>query len=203
MLTDIICFQFPLRIDIIQEGIFRRTGSLARQNDLRRRFNENLDLNLRNGVYSVHDCASVLKGILADLPEPLLADTFYAVHCQIAELCNSAEGTKGTRLLHSIQLLLLLLPTENRSLLHDIINMLNETARHESSNKMSAESLATLFSPHLICPRKVGILFYHNSHKDLTIMFYFGFSKLRFRFHFAVSYHRKPYTLHLKICPVL
>lgn len=110
-------------------------------------------------MYTVHDCASVLKGILADLPEPLLTDTFYAVHCQIAELCNSAEGslnnTKESRLLHSIQLLLLLLPLENRSLLHDIINMLNETAKFEPSNKMSAESLATLFSPHLICPRKV------------------------------------------------
>lgn len=143
--------------DIIQEGIFRRTGSVARQNDLRRRINENTTLKFDDGVFSVHDCASVLKGILSDLPEPLLTDTYYAVHCQIAELCNGTDGgtTKEQRLLHSIQLLLLLLPLDNRSLLQDIINMLHETTKYEANNKMSAESLATLFSPHLICPRKV------------------------------------------------
>lgn len=112
------------------------------------------------GAYTVHDCASVLKAIIADLPEPLLTDTFYAVHCQIAELYNSnhSDGnqTKETRLLQSIQLLLLLLPLENRILFHDINNMLNETSKFESNNKMSAESLATLFTPHLICPRKLA-----------------------------------------------
>lgn len=149
-------------LDITQEGIFRRTGSVARQQDLRRRINENKELKLDEGIYSVHDCASVLKGILADLPEPLLTDAFYVVHCQIAELCNSADTASNTakelRLLHSIQLLLLLLPHENRSILQDIINMLHETTKYEHSNKMSAESLATLFSPHLICPRKVRII---------------------------------------------
>lgn len=57
--------------------------------------------------------------------------------------------------MQSIQLLLLLLPNENRSLFHDIINMLFETTNYESNNKMSSESLATLFTPHLICPRKL------------------------------------------------
>lgn len=146
-------------LDIIQEGIFRRTGSVARQNELRRRLHEQTTLDFNNGVYTVHDCASVLKSIIADLPEPLLTDHFYAVHCQIAELHNSNQiefnQTKETRILHSIQLMLLLLPLENRSLFYDIINMLNETTKYESSNKMSSESLATLFTPHLICPRKL------------------------------------------------
>lgn len=53
--------QFP---DIIQEGIFRRTGSVARQNELRRLLNEQVDLDFSNGVYNVHDCASVLKAII-------------------------------------------------------------------------------------------------------------------------------------------
>lgn len=132
---------------------------MARQNELRRRLNEQTTLDFNNGVYTVHDCASVLKAIIADLPEPLLTDYFYAAHCQIAELYNSNQiehnQTKEIRLLHSIQLLLLLLPNENRSLFHDIINMLFETTKYESSNKMSAESLATLFTPHLICPRKL------------------------------------------------
>lgn len=145
--------------DIVQEGIFRRTGSMARQHDLRRRINEQSELNLDDGVYTVHDCASVLKGILADLPEPLLTDYFYTAYCQIADLCNSNESNqaKELRLLHTVQLLLLLLPLENRLMLNDITDMLNEITKFESVNKMSAESLATLFTPHLICPRKVLI----------------------------------------------
>lgn len=132
---------------------------MARQHDLRRRINEQSELNLDSGTYTVHDCASVLKGILADLPEPLLTDYFYTAYCQIADLCNSkseSKQAKEPRLLHTIQLLLLLLPLENRTLLNDIICMLNEITKHESENKMSAESLATLFTPHLICPRKVS-----------------------------------------------
>lgn len=69
--------------DVIQEGIFRRTGSVARQNDLKLQINQNI-ISLFDKNYSVHDCASVLKGILAELPEPLLTDMYFPAHCQIA-----------------------------------------------------------------------------------------------------------------------
>lgn len=65
------------------------------------------------------------------------------------------SDAKQIRLLHSLQLLILLLPQENRILLKDIITMLNETIKFEKNNKMSADSLATLFTPHLICPKKL------------------------------------------------
>lgn len=70
--------------DIIQEGIFRRTGKLTRQQDLKITMYQGIPLNLNDGRYSVHDCASVLKGFLAELPEPLLSDLHYPAHCQIA-----------------------------------------------------------------------------------------------------------------------
>lgn len=41
-------------------------------------------LDLDDGRFSVHDCASVLKGFLAELSEPLLTDLHYPAHCQIA-----------------------------------------------------------------------------------------------------------------------
>lgn len=168
-------------LDIIQEGIFRRTGSVARQNELRRRLNDQATLDFSDGVYNVHDCASVLKSIIADLPEPLLTDNFYAVHCQIAELCNNnnvdCNQTKEIRLLQSIQLLLLLLPLENRSLFHDIIYMLNETIKYEANNKMSSESLATLFTPHLICPRKLTPEALHSISQNMSGMISFMITK--------------------------
>lgn len=163
---------------------------MARQTELKQRVvNDSGNaspLRLDSGTYTVHDCASVLKGVLADLPEPLLTDTYAPAHQQMAELCNSlptaAVGhptvsplavastattetnsttttttahAKATRLLHSLQLLILLLPAENRQLLQEIIEMLHRTMRHECHNKMSADSLATLFTPHLICPKKL------------------------------------------------
>jgi len=70
------------------------------------------------------------------------------------------------RLLRALQLLLLLLPTENRVLLKDVLQLLHLTAGHEGKNKMSADSLATLFTPHLLCPRKVQICQYLERHID-------------------------------------
>lgn len=75
-------------LDITVEGIFRRTGSLSRQQELRSFLNQGVTLNLDNGRYSVHDCASVLKGFLSELPEPLLTEAHYPAYCQIAGKVN-------------------------------------------------------------------------------------------------------------------
>lgn len=96
-----------------------------------------------------------------------------------SELCNtgSPEPTKATRLLHSLQLLILLLPTENRTLLKDIIEMLNKTMRHEPRNKMSADSLATLFTPHLICPKKLTPEALHQTSQNMSSIISFMITK--------------------------
>lgn len=78
-------------------------------------------------------------------------------------MCGGTPGSSDqpsgrnneSRLLRALQLLFLLLPVENQVLLKDILQLLHLTASHEGKNKMSAESLATLFTPHLLCPRKV------------------------------------------------
>ncbi|KAK9700326.1 RhoGAP domain [Popillia japonica] len=155
--------------NISVEGIFRRTGSLNRQQELRNLLNQGSPLNLESGQYSVHDCASVLKGFLADLPEPLLTDAAYPAYCQIANLCGTCKQfNKESRLLESLQLLLLLLPQENRVLLKDVLDLLNLTASYENQNKMSADSLATLYTPHLLCPRKLTPEVLHTSSQTLT-----------------------------------
>nr|XP_018910553.1 PREDICTED: uncharacterized protein LOC109039509 [Bemisia tabaci] len=140
--------------NISQEGIFRLTGALSRQNKLKSLISQGLPLNLEDGQFSVHDCASVLKNFLSELPEPLLSDTYYPAYIQISELCTLGDSAKN-RLLRSLQLLLMLLPARNRAFFKDIIKLLNLTASHEKTNKMSPENLATLFTPHLLCPRKL------------------------------------------------
>uniref|UniRef100_A0A182PSL8 Rho-GAP domain-containing protein n=1 Tax=Anopheles epiroticus TaxID=199890 RepID=A0A182PSL8_9DIPT len=144
--------------NISQEGIFRKTGSLTRQNELKNSLLLGNVLPLHEAGYTAHDCASVLKSFLADLPEPLLTELYYPAYCQVADLFHSKETSQPARnedrLLNALQLLLLLLPEENNILLRLIIELLHRTIQHESTNKMSAVNLATLFTPHLICPRK-------------------------------------------------
>lgn len=89
----------------------------------------------------------------------------------IAELCGIVEKQKPTqesRLLCALQLILLLLPPENKLLLRDLLDLLHLTASHEPQNKMSPDSLATLFTPHLLCPRKLSPETLHTNSQTLS-----------------------------------
>ncbi|XP_033340525.2 uncharacterized protein LOC117228697 [Megalopta genalis] len=163
--------------NIIQEGIFRRTGKLTRQQDLKSTMYQGISLSLNDGQYSVHDCASVLKGFLAELPEPLLSDLHYPAHCQIAELYGSDTRSNDARLLRSLQLLLLLLPCMNRILLKYVLTLLNKTASFECNNKMNCDTLATLFTPHLMCPRKLSPEALHINSQNLSCLVAFMIRK--------------------------
>ena len=39
---------------------------------------------LNSNLYSVHEVATVLKNILAEMPEPLLIESYYPLHCSLA-----------------------------------------------------------------------------------------------------------------------
>ncbi|XP_055643506.1 rho GTPase-activating protein 24 [Toxorhynchites rutilus septentrionalis] len=156
--------------NISQEGIFRKSGSLNRQNELKNSLTQGLPIHLEKGDFTAHDCASVLKSFLADLSEPLLTELYYPAYCQVAEFCHSKDSLKvrEDRLLNAIRLLFLLLPKENNVLLKCIIDMLHETTQHEATNKMSADNLATLFTPHLICPRKLSPEALHTTAQQMS-----------------------------------
>uniref|UniRef100_A0A0N7ZD21 Rho-GAP domain-containing protein n=1 Tax=Scylla olivacea TaxID=85551 RepID=A0A0N7ZD21_SCYOL len=146
--------------NITQEGLFRKNGSLSRQQELKNLLNSGADLNLDCGPYSPHDCASVLKSFLADLPEPLLTEAHYPIHCRIAEMLQShmshtQKAAVHTRQIKALRLLFLLLPPENYQLLHDLLILLHRVASHQKQNLMSAINLGTMFAPHILCPRKM------------------------------------------------
>lgn len=159
-------------LDLTQEGLFRKTGAVSRQNELRLHIQQDKPLELEQAGFSAHDCATVFKGFLAELPEPLLTDAHYPAHLQIAPLCQAlAEKTTSERhqhLLNSVQLLVLLLPDEQRELLQHIMEMLHAVSLHEQSNKMTAENLATIFTPHLICPRNLPPEVLHYTAKRMS-----------------------------------
>ena len=61
-------------------------------------------MDLDKGEFSVHECASVLKTFLSELPEPLLTERFFHAHCQVANtimklsspLLHGSQSSSGT-----------------------------------------------------------------------------------------------------------
>ncbi|XP_050348579.1 rho GTPase-activating protein 19 isoform X2 [Nymphalis io] len=147
--------------NVTQEGIFRRTGSLSRQQELRQLLLTGSSLGLDDGKFSVHDCASVLKGFLAELPQPLLMDQYYQTYCTLAAQYPPNIDSSETKLLTALQLLLLLLAPTHRNFLERLLSLLRLVADNESSNRMSPDTLATMFTPHLLCPRKLSPETFH------------------------------------------
>lgn len=72
--------------------------------------------------------------------------------------------------MNSLQLLCWLLPTENRTVLDHLITLLHKAAKMESTNKMTAVTLATLFTPHLICPKELKPEDFHKIAETMTKM---------------------------------
>jgi len=141
------------------EGIFRKSGNIARQRELKVLLDTGSDLCLGGGGphnFSAHDCANVLKSFLGELPEPLLQEKYYGAHCQVPELGDQPihPGDKEkTKKRTALQLLFLLLPRESYLLLRSLLRFLSLVASHADSNRMTSSALGTLFAPHLLCPR--------------------------------------------------
>ncbi|GAB6025005.1 hypothetical protein CHUAL_010116 [Chamberlinius hualienensis] len=157
-----------LEKNLTQEGLFRKSGKMSRQDELLRLIRNGDCLYLNGGEYSPHDCAGVIKKILSELPEPLLTEPHYQIHCQIADLCQSSFSPEQKvvamgRQIEAIQLLILLLPSRNRRMLKHLIELLQKVSSNQDGNKMDAVNLATIFAPHIICPRKMSAEEFRNN----------------------------------------
>eukprot|EP00106_Octopus_bimaculoides_P023527 XP_014790969.1 PREDICTED: rho GTPase-activating protein 19-like isoform X2 [Octopus bimaculoides] len=145
------------------EGLFRKTGSNNRQSVLRSMLIQNNELNLESGKFSPHDCASVLKTFLKELPECLMMDKFSKAHIQLTEMarhCKLENNKKQAKVLKAIQLLILLLPKENTLLLECLLDLLSKVVT-EKKNRMTTKSLGTIFAPHFLCPRNLSPSEFH------------------------------------------
>ncbi|GAA6213803.1 rho GTPase-activating protein 19-like [Lates japonicus] len=143
------------------EGLFRVPGHSLRQAALREMLNAGAEIDLETGDFHPNDAATLLKAYLGELPEPLLTRRHYHAHLKIGELTRfDDKGDKTNvpdkeRQIEAFQLLFMLLPPVNRSLLKLLLDLLYHTARNQHINKMSAINLATMFAPHIIWPKNV------------------------------------------------
>ncbi|KFB36781.1 rho gtpase activating protein [Anopheles sinensis] len=162
---QIIAF-LGLEKNITQEGIFRKTGAVTRQKNLKTILNQGTPFSLEQGAYTANDCACALKTFIADLEEPLLTELYYPAYCQLADLMKGKDFS-DYRILCGLQLLMLLLPEANSALFRSLIELLNRVAQYQGENKMSADNLAIIFTPHLLCPRKHGGANMHSTSQKL------------------------------------
>ncbi|XP_038144150.1 rho GTPase-activating protein 19 isoform X2 [Cyprinodon tularosa] len=141
------------------EGLFRVPGNTVRQNTLKELLNSGADVDLEAGDFHPNDVATLLKTFLGDLPEPLLTHRHFHVHLKIADMTlfdeqgNKTSVPNKERQIEALQLLFLLLPQANRSLLKLLLDLLYHTAKQQDKNKMSAYNLALMFAPHVLWPR--------------------------------------------------
>ncbi|XP_042647638.1 rho GTPase-activating protein 19 isoform X1 [Tyto alba] len=143
------------------EGLFRVPGNSIRQQILKDALNSGTDIDLDSGEFHSNDVATLLKMFLGELPEPLLTHKHFHAHLKIADLTlfdekgNKTSTPDKERQIEALQLLFLILPAPNRSLLKLLLDLLYQTAKKQDKNKMSAHNLALMFAPHILWPRNV------------------------------------------------
>lgn len=115
------------------EGLFRKSGSVARQRELRRA----LEAGGKLEAVPVHDVAGLLKQWFRELPEPVVPKPLQTLLLR----CQRERG------LEAVQLALLVLPTEHVRVLRHTCLFLAEVARHSSCNRMDAPNLALVLAP--------------------------------------------------------
>ena len=108
--------------------------------------------------FSPYDVSDVLKQYFRSLPECLFTTKLSPLFLNIAEhfasLSAPSMDSKLMKLnnehrLRSLQYAVLLLPDENRLVLHLLLSFLNDVSKHSKTNQMSAINLATCFAPTL------------------------------------------------------
>lgn len=147
--TDCGGSKIPTRIDqlitkiemhgLYAEGLYRKSGVSSKIKELQRKMNETAEIDYDS--YNVHVLTNVLKTFLRDLPEPLLTFDRYDDFLRAADLSDDSDRVQ------TLLSLIKKLPPAHHALLERIVFHLARVAQREEYNRMSASSLAIVFSP--------------------------------------------------------
>lgn len=141
--------KIPTRIDqlitkiemhgLYAEGLYRKSGVSSKIKELQRKMNELGEIDYDS--YNVHVLTNVLKTFLRDLPEPLLTFDRYDDFLRAADLSDESDRVQ------TLLSLIKKLPPAHHALLERLVFHLARVAQREEFNRMSASSLAIVFSP--------------------------------------------------------
>lgn len=137
------------------EGLFRKTGSMARQRELKALVDAG---GLIPDDVFVHDVTSLVKQFLRELPEPLIPAHLVAAFIQAG--CHK-EPYERIRLL---LLVCLMMPPDHLEALTFTAHLLTDVADQAEHNKMNSNNLALCLAPNFfhgtssepVCTKMVG-----------------------------------------------
>jgi RalA-binding protein 1 len=153
------CIQYlDAKNAVLEEGIFRLSGSNVVIKQLRERFNTEGDINLLSDqeFYDMHAIASLLKLYLRELPTTILTRDLHLEFLATTELADKNEK------LAALNALVQRLPQANGTLLKYLIAFLIKIINNADVNKMTVRNVGIVFSPTLNIPAPVFALFLQN-----------------------------------------
>ncbi|KAI1131730.1 hypothetical protein F5Y10DRAFT_44383 [Nemania abortiva] len=153
------CIQYlDLKNAILEEGIFRLSGSNLVIKQLRERFNQEGDVNILTDetYYDIHAVASLLKLYLRELPTTILTRDLHMQFVSVTEMPNHREK------IAALSELVQRLPLANETLLKYLIAFLIKIINHSDMNKMTVRNVGIVFSPTLNIPAPVFALLLQN-----------------------------------------
>ncbi|XP_026319634.1 rho GTPase-activating protein conundrum isoform X2 [Hyposmocoma kahamanoa] len=94
---------------------------------------------------SSHDLAAVFKRLLRALPQPPLTQELMRLFYHTYALTGTTQG-------RALNLLVLLLPPEQRATLRELLRLVRQIVAHSDTNKMSEHNVAMIIAPTLFPP---------------------------------------------------
>ncbi|KAK1998630.1 hypothetical protein LX36DRAFT_670065 [Colletotrichum falcatum] len=153
------CIQYlDAKNAILEEGIFRLSGSNVVIKQLRERFNTEGDVNLVTDetYYDIHAVASLLKLFLRELPTTILTRDLHLEFMAVTEMSGQKEK------IAALSELVQRLPQANATLLKYLIAFLIKIINNADINKMTVRNVGIVFSPTLNIPAPVFAMLLQN-----------------------------------------
>ncbi|KAJ0160209.1 putative Rho-type GTPase-activating protein 2 [Colletotrichum tanaceti] len=153
------CIQYlDAKNAILEEGIFRLSGSNVVIKQLRERFNTEGDVNLVTDetYFDIHAVASLLKLYLRELPTTILTRDLHLHFLAVTELSSQTEK------IAAVSELVQRLPQANATLLKYLIAFLIKIINNADMNKMTVRNVGIVFSPTLNIPAPVFAMLLQN-----------------------------------------
>lgn len=150
------CIEYLDAMDaVLEEGLYRLSGSNSTMKALRERFNQEGDVNLlaAKEEYDVHVVAGLLKMWLRELPTSVLTREHRMDFLHVIDLLDRKDRVNELGRLVSV------LPLSNYTLLRALTAHLIRVVQHSDINKMTMRNVSIVFSPTLGIPATIFNLF--------------------------------------------
>mmetsp|Transcript_17354 Transcript_17354/g.27722 ORF Transcript_17354/g.27722 Transcript_17354/m.27722 type:complete len:743 (-) Transcript_17354:274-2502(-) len=141
MIPEVVwsCVEHVRKYGMKTEGVFRKAGLKERVDELKKCFDANIPISLKEKD-DVHNAAACLKQWLRELPEPLIPFEKYKEFL-------AASTTEEYRVLMKK------IPEQNRQLLTYLCTFLERLSVNHEITRMHTKNIALVFAPNILRPK--------------------------------------------------